>query len=447
MKKTVKSILNILLMVLLAIVFASCQGQTNLQEKQNNHSEQTDPNNKNNQDNKSNEIRSQELMQGVKAEEVNGKVLDDLFFDSQFKLTVDLFKRSITASENKNVLISPLSILLALSMTANGADGETKSEMESVLGNGIKIENLNEYIYSYIESLPSGEKYKLSIANSIWYRDMGDILNVKPNFLQTNANYYGAQLYKSPFDNSTVEDINNWVDTNTDGMIKKIIEYINKETIMYLINALAFDAEWKRIYSESDIHQGIFTSITNEKQEATMMNSMESIFISDRNAKNFIKPYADNKYSFAALLPNEGVDIYEYINSLTGESLANTLKNAIDFRVYTTMPKFTYEYQLTLNDILIDLGISRAFDPYQADLSKMVQVPGRNVYISSVLHKTFIKVDERGTKAGAVTAVEIGIGTSYPTHAYYIKLDKPFVYMIIDNETKLPIFIGALVGL
>lgn len=392
-------------------------------------------------------VQAANLMEGIEAGSVSERQADDKFIGSQMNLAVKLFQESARGSEqNSNILISPLSIQLALAMTANGADGETKAEMEKLLGSEIPLEELNEYLHSYVESLPSEKKYKLEIANSIWFRDDESRLNVEKDFLQTNADYYGAQAYKSAFDNQTLKDINNWVDEHTDGMIDKILDDIDPDTVMYLINALVFDAEWKKTYELSDIYDGKFNAITGAKQDVEMMVSGENLYLDDGKATGFIKPYKDDKYSFAALLPNEGTDIYEYIAGLSDEGLKNTLQNARATSVKTTMPKFSYEYELKMNDVLKDLGMPTAFISDTADFSKMAQSSRGNIYIGEVLHKTFISVDELGTKAGAVTKVEM-LDESAPMEELSVKLDRPFVYMIIDNETNLPIFIGALMSI
>ena len=336
---------------------------------------------------------------------------------------------------------------LALSMTANGADGQTKTEMEKLLGGEISIEELNQYLYSYVKSLPSEEKSKLEIANSIWWRDTDDILTVEKDFLQTNADYFGADAYKAPFDEETAKDINNWVKEKTDGMIDSIVDEIDKFTMMYLINALVFDAEWENVYTKSDIRDETFSSISGKKSVVPMMNSQEYKYLDDGKAVGFIKDYKDGKYSFAALLPNEDVKIYDYIKGQTPKDLLNTINNAKSELVVATMPKFSYEYEIGLNGILKTLGMPTAFDKVLADFSKMGKLSSKddNLYIGDVLHKTFISVDELGTKAGAVTSVEINrTGMAKPN---YVKLDRPFVYMIIDNATSLPIFIGAVMDI
>ena len=388
-------------------------------------------------------VQAADLMEGVQANTVTSKAADDAFAQSQMRLAVDLFQASVLESKDENVLISPLSIQLALAMTANGADGDTKAEMEALLGGEISLENLNEYLYSYVNNLPSAEKYKLQIANSIWFRDNEGRLQVEKDFLQKNADYYGAQAYKAAFDDQTMKDINNWVKDHTDGMIDSILDQIDEDAVMYLINALVFDAEWQHVYDKSDVYKGKFTNIDGAEKQVDMMHSEETVYLQDENATGFMKPYSGSKYNFAVLLPNEGVDIYEYIAGLTGEELMETLSTPQLGMVMATLPKFSYEYELTMNDVLKELGMPSAFSGSTANFSKMAHSSRGNIYIGEVLHKTFISVDELGTKAGAVTKVQMN-DESAPMSEWVVTLNRPFVYMIIDNETKLPVFIGTV---
>lgn len=388
-------------------------------------------------------VYAQDLMDGIVAAEVSGKEADEAFIDSQMNLAVKLFKASTAESQQENVLVSPLSILLALAMTTNGAEGQTKSEMETLLGGEISIEELNEYLYSYVNSLPSEDKYKLELANSIWYRDDAYRLYVEETFLQTNADYYGAQAYKAPFDDTTKNDINHWVKEHTDGMIEEIIDEVDEDTVMYLINALVFDAEWQTTYEKSEVYKGSFISANGKEQSVDMMHGAENQYLSNDKVTGFIKPYKDNKYSFAAILPNEGIDINDYIEELTAKELSNLFSNVQTGAVSTTMPKFSYEYEITMNKVLAELGMPTAFDSANADFTEMAQSSLGNIYIGEVLHKTFISVDELGTKAGAVTKVEMKDECAMLTD-WEVRLNRPFVYMIIDNATNLPTFIGTV---
>lgn len=391
------------------------------------------------------EVQAADLMNGINAKKVSGKTADDRFINAQAELAVKLFKASVEKSENESVLISPLSIQLALAMTANGANGQTKAEMEKLLGGDIPLEELNEYLYTYINSLPSTEKYKLELANSIWFRDDAERLTVEKDFLQTNADYYGAQAYKEPFDQQTVKDINSWVNGHTDGMIEKIIDEIEFDDVLHLINAIAFDAQWKEPYEKHNVENGTFTSISGEERKIKMMHSNEYKYIGTDNATGFIKDYKDGKYTFAALLPNEEIDLYDYINGLSGDALMAALNSASDETVITAIPKFSYDYSLLMNDILSGLGMPTAFDPYKADFYKMATSSRGNIYIGKVLHKTFISVDEHGTKAAAITDITMkDYAMAMPEEIKEVILDRPFVYMIIDNSTNLPIFIGTV---
>ena len=368
----------------------------------------------------------------------------DQRYENQYRLTVELFRAMTNVSNGKNLLISPLSIQLALAMTANGANGKTLSEMETLLGGEMDIQELNAFLKEYAENLPVSIKHKLNIANSIWYYD-GEIA-VEDSFLKTTEDYYSAQVYKADFaDPKTVEDINNWVNRYTDGMINKIIDEISASAVMYLINAISFDAEWQTVYSLDNVYKSTFTNLNSEQREVDMMFSKEGVYLQDVNAKGFLKYYKGRRYAFVALLPDEDVGIYEYIESLDPKRLKGILDNATIMTGNVRMPKFSYAYELNMNSVLKDLGIPTAFDPEKADLSALGSAEG-NLYIGNVLHKTFIQVDELGTKAGAVTSVEVQT-ESAPDKIFNITLDRPFVYMIIDCDNCMPIFIGTLVDI
>ena len=387
-----------------------------------------------------------DLTAGVSPNRAKGRPADAAFIGSMADFSTELFKRSVTDGENS--LVSPLSVMLALAMTANGADGETLNRMEKLLGGTVPLNALNEYLYSYMQNLPSEHKSKLNIANSIWFRGDGESLRVKADFLQRNADYYGAAAFSSAFDLQTVNDINAWVKTNTDGMIEKILSEISDLDMLFLINAVMFDAEWQNVYYKHNVRESVFTNIAGAEETVDFMYSGESIYLEDEMATGFIKPYLNGGYSFAALLPNEGVSFESYIESLTGENFLQTIAGAREAIVEASMPKFRYEYEILMNDALIAMGIPDAFDPVAADFGKMATTTAGNgnIYISRVLHKTFIAVDELGTKAGAVTMVAMTAAGAMmvPDDIKVVNLDRPFIYAIIDNSTNLPVFIGTL---
>lgn len=383
-------------------------------------------------------IRAADLTEGIKAKPVSGRAADDAFKNSSADFAIRLFQK--TRDDSKNSLISPLSVMLALSMTANGAKGETLTQTESLLGGDIPMETLNEYLYSYIKALPSEKTAKLNIANSIWVRDNG--FTAEKAFLQKNADYFDAAVYKSVFDVKTLRYINNWVKKNTDGMIEKIIDDIDPDAVMYLINTVLFDAEWENIYKKDEVRDGTFTALDGTKRTASMMYSAEHLYLDDGKAIGFIKPYR-NGYSFVALLPNEDISLSDYAASMTGKSFADTIKNAEDVPVEAAMPKFFHDYDIEMSGALKALGMSLPFDPEKADFSALGYYESGNIFISRVLHKAYITVDEKGTKAGAATAADIK-ATSDTGGLYSVTLDRPFVYAVIDDACGLPVFIGAV---
>lgn len=379
------------------------------------------------------------LMQSVTAREVstatapteeeNVKIMD---------FSLRLFQNC--HQDGENTLVSPLSVLSALGMTANGADGNTLAQMEETFG--LTTEELNRYLYAYTRDLPQGEKYKLSPANAIWFQDR-DGLFFEEDFLQINADWYGAGLYRAPFDDSTLKEINEWVETKTDGMIKSILDEISVDAIMYLVNALAFDAEWETIYRETQIRDGIFTAVDGEEQETELMYSEEYCYLEDENATGFVKYYADRAYAFVALLPNEDISLEEYAASLTGGHLNQLFTDSQDIMVNAAIPKFQCEFSTEMSDVLKSMGMTDAFHPSLADFSQLGHSDRGNIHIGRVLHKTYIAVDDKGTKAGAATVVELRDECA-PIMSKSVRLDRPFVYMLIDCRENLPVFIGTL---
>lgn len=388
-------------------------------------------------------VEAVDLMKGVHPQRV--EEVEDLGENSTEVTDFGIRLFQVTQKSGENTLLSPLSVISALAMTANGAEGETRTQMEAVLG--LSTEELNGYMYTYMSQLPKSETCQLQLANSIWFTD-AETFRVEKDFLQINANYYGADIYQRKFDRQAVDEINLWVSQKTEKMIPEILDKIPNEAVMYLVNALAFEAEWSSIYKEHQVHDRIFTMEDGTQRNVELMYSDEYTYLEDKLAVGFLKYYKEGKYAFVALLPKEGVSVAEYVASLSGEGLQSLFAKASEERVYTAIPKFEEEYNVELSQVLTDMGMSNAFDVDEADFSKLGQDtrPGWNIYISRVLHKTYIQVGEQGTKAGAATVVEMAAGgASGPVEEpKEVILDRPFVYMLVDTENKLPFFIGTL---
>lgn len=355
---------------------------------------------------------------------------------------VRLFQQAKNGEEN--TLISPLSVLPALSMTCNGAKDETRFQMEQTLG--MPVDKLNDYLYSYIHHLPNEKDCQFHLANSIWLRDAKDFI-VDDNFLKNNAKYYDAGIYQSAFDDQTLADINNWVAAQTNDMIPTILDQIDSDAYMYLINALSFDSKWSSIYESSSVSNDVFTTENGTSQDVEMMHSSEYEYIEDENVSGFLKPYSGYSYAFVALLPKEGIPLTEYVNSLTGEHLHHLLTTVEECPITAGIPKFETEFSIDLLPPLQTLGIHDAFDKDLANFSGMgsFDSPWERLYINSILHKSFFSIGEKGTKAGASTIVgmEKSASSINPEEAKEVILDRPFLYMIVDYENRFPIFIGT----
>lgn len=393
-------------------------------------------------------VTADDLTQSITKERVDGKEADEAFINSNMRFSVELFKNVQKKYQGKNALVSPLSVISALALTANGAGGETLSQMEKLLGDNINLEDLNKYLYTYLQSLNSGDGFSLKNANSVWIKDDKD-LTVNKGFLQAAADYYDSEIYKEVFDNSAINKINSWVNANTNQMIPKIVDKIDSDTVMYIINALAFDAEWNEVYEWNQVDNGKFTASDGKEQNVKMMSCSEYSYLEDENSTGFLKSYKGGKYSFAAILPNEGITVSQYVESMTNENLIKMLTECKGCKVVTKMPKFKYDFDLSLKETLQEMGLADGFDPNKADFSNMGKYTqsgdNLNLFISDVIHKTFIEVSEKGTRAGAAVSIEIGAKSAAPTDEIkYVILDRPFVYMIIDNQTKLPIFMGTV---
>lgn len=350
-----------------------------------------------------------------------------------------------TASDpGQNTLISPLSVAFALAMTANGARGETLAQMEQVLG--MSVTELNDFFntYRYLTETEADGEARLKLADSIWFTD-DPSFTVNEDFLQINADSFGADVYSAPFDNSTLRDINNWVKSKTDKMIPKILDSISRDSVMYLVNALAFDAEWATPYKESDVRSGSFRTAWGQNKTVEFLHGTEFGYLEDENATGFIKYYQGNRYAFVALLPNEEMTPEEYLGTLDAGSLSDMLAHPQNDWVRTVMPKFTTTSDANLAGILCELGMSDAFDANLADFSGLRTSTGGNIFINRVLHKTYMALNEKGTRAGAATVVEMKTySTAGDSYGKTVCLDRPFVYLLLDCQTKLPIFIGTM---
>ena len=376
------------------------------------------------------------------------------FARSYTDFSLELLRKSMDSTEEgSNTMVSPLSVMMVLEMTRNGASGETLEQMNGVLYPGIKPEDGKKAVISLRAQMKESgntrwyqeEENKCILANSIWLRNDGT-MQPKEAFLQQMTQDYGADVYRAPFDDSTLLDINRWVEEKTDGQVQEVLDQISEGAWMYLVNAAVYEGQWEDTYKESNVRDAVFYNEDGTEADISMMYGKEWDYIYDEQAEGFRKPYRDG-YSFVALLPEEGVTLDEYLEGMDGEKFLQTILAENDTMVETGIPKFEAETEIDMTDVLAGMGMTLAFDEEYADFSQMADVQdGANVCISKVLHKTHILVDETGTKAGAATVVEVNVGAAMetPEEPKRVILDRPFVYAIVEDETGIPVFIGTV---
>lgn len=377
-----------------------------------------------------------DFMDGVKAGTPTEVQVQEETWAGMYDFSVKLLQS--TCEEEENTLVSPMSVLSALAMTANGARGETLAQMENTLGG--TVEQLN----GALTGLGQEEDSPLYLANSIWFAEGGRI-TPNPDFLQINADYYRAGVFEAPFDQTTVTDINRWVKEHTHGMVEEILKKIPHDTVMYLINALAFEAEWENPYQKDDVWQQAFTNQAGEVQQVSMMHSEETFYLRDDQAQGFMKYYQGGRYAFVALLPDKGNSVLDYVEGLDGQQLKALLDNPTSVPVMTTMPKFESEMEVDLREVLKEMGMDLPFDSAQADFTDLGTSPEGNLYINQVFHKAYLEVEEKGTRGGAATAVEMNTEAA-PEEQMVVTLDRPFVYMVVDTSSMLPVFMGTVLS-
>ena len=350
-----------------------------------------------------------------------------------FKLLADLRKRQ----PDTNIMISPLSISIALTMTYNGAVGETQRAMADVLEiETLDIDTVNRSNAALRNSLENTDpKVEIAIANSIWSRQGVDF---SPSFLDRNREFFDAEIESLNFnDPQAPEIINGWVDTNTNGKIKQIIQRIDPGTLLFLINAIYFKGSWQKEFDKSATRDGIFHLSNGEEKRVKMMYRKGAYpHFRGENFEAARLPYGEGRVSMYVFLPNRDSNLNDVITQLNAENWSNWLTQFHERTDDSEMilPRFKLEYEAKLNDTLTVLGMGIAFGQ-NADFSGM----GTQLFISEVRHKTIIEVNEEGTEAAAVTVV-VGIESAPPI----FRVDRPFLFAIHDERTQTILFMGIV---
>ncbi len=353
-----------------------------------------------------------------------------------------LFKQYTGANE-VNPVISPVSAYFALAMTSNGADGDTLDEFKELLCGHLSLSDINNLCSGLIVSLQDTKGHtKLNIANSVWIRNYN--FEVNKNFADLVGRHYGADMYAVDFlKDETLDNVNDWINQKTEGMIPTMLDYIDQDAVMLLINTLYLNARWKEEFAPNYGYSANFTAKGGEKVMVEYLaSSRNAQYITNDTSEGVVLPYDDGRLVFAALKPREGKGIEE-ITDIFNEEFLTSINSIEKKSMMLVMPKFEIEYETLMNDILIDMGLIKAFSAEKADLTKLGKSSVGNIYINRVIQKVKIKVNEKGTEAAAATVVEADDESDEITDII-LRFDSPFIYAIIDTKTGIPLFLGRL---
>ncbi|MDP2114241.1 MAG: serpin family protein [Bacteroidota bacterium] len=371
----------------------------------------------------------------------NAKSAKIIAADNQFGF--ELFRKvDASLDEPKNTMISPMSVSLALAMVYNGTEGNTKAQMEQMLHKvGMTSEDINQSYKDLVAALISHDpKVELSISNAIFYRNT---FPVKDAFKTTNQKFYNAEVSGLDFTKTaeTLNKVNGWVNTNTKGKIDKIIEEVKAEDVMYLLNAIYFNGEWKYRFDTKETADRSFTKEDNTViQVPTMKIEKPFNYFNHTDFQLLEMPYGSGKYSMLIFLPQTGKKTDNVISLLNPENVNDWISKLSEQKKEVFLPKFEFKFDNSLKDELAALGMTDAFNDAKANLSGISDAA--KLVISEVMHKTYIKVDERGTEAAAVTGITVGV-TSMPVDNSF-RVDHPFVFAIREKDTQAILFIGKV---
>ena len=367
------------------------------------------------------------------------KAADLIEADTKFGL--DLFRQVLIMPEvPENVMISPLSVAMALGMTYNGAAGETKTAFEETLRlNGFtrdEINNIHKTLLLYL--LEADPKVVLEIANSIWYSQDFEVLK---SFIDTNRLYYQAEVKDLNFSAPGAKDIiNNWVALKTHDKIKDILDVIPPDAVMYLINAIYFNGMWTYKFDAKDTYNSAFTKEDQSTAQIDYMKMEGDTYYLNNDLFSAVElSYGNKKFSMCFILPHEDKVIADVLNLLTLENYSSWMTELTEKTVEVNIPKFKFGFKELLNNPLMDMGLDVAFSG-MADFTGIN--PEGDLFISRVIHQSFVDVNELGTEAAAATVVEIS-RTSIPLVTVF-KADRPFLFVIREKSSNAILFMGKV---
>lgn len=361
--------------------------------------------------------------------------------ESGNEFAFDIFKNIISGeNEGKNVMISPLSISSALSMTINGANGETREAMlEALRLKGITVDAVNKAYRDLTKALISVDKRVLiSIANSVWTEDD---FNVKKAFIDVLTQYYDAQSEAFDInDPNAPARMNAWIENKTNGLIKDMIESLDDNTVMLLINAIYFKGKWASEFDRTKTENLPFY-LTSGSVNVPMMKQKSDFSVYEGNGFVMAEfPYGQGNFVMDVILPDQSSSLSGTMNLISDANFNGWISQMRKRETDVTFPKFKYGFKKKLKDVLSNMGMGIAFTD-AADFSNISEQ--YDLLINEVTHQSFIETDEEGTEAAAATVVEIGLTSVGPT-SFEFRMDRPFIFIIRETTTNSILFMGRV---
>ncbi|TNE72750.1 serpin family protein [bacterium] len=358
---------------------------------------------------------------------------------------INLFKE-VAQDEQSNMMLSPLSASVALSMLMNGADGNTRVQIQEMLGysSSMSLDDINAAYNNLKAQLLSADKtVSLSLANAMFYRNGFD---VKQSYISTLKDAYSAEIMALDFTSSNaVTTINNWASDNTNGKIEKVINEISAETVLFLMNALYFKGTWSAEFDKASTSEQPFYLDNETTIQVPTMNSLVNVRLANFDDFTALElPYGRKNFTMIVLIPKNSISTA--LSALNADVWMNVTQSLSNQHIWSSVnlffPKFSITYEKKLNDALFHLGMTDAFKPNQADLSGINDV--NNLFVSFVKQNTFIETNEEGSEAAAVTTIGIeltSVGGSTPP---IVRVDKPFLFAIREQTSNSLLFIGTV---
>ena len=354
------------------------------------------------------------------------------------------FFKEVSKGEQQDVFVSPLSVTYALGMLANGAVGDTQKEiLEGLEFRSGKVDDINSLCHQLmIESPKLDKSTQLSMANAVVVNKK---IQLQPTFQNVVKKQYDALVASKDFSSpATLSFINQWASDHTQGMVPKILERINPDGVSYLLNALYFKGIWYRQFDKKHTKKEAFTKADGTKSQVQMMHQKEQFLIGENEMyQTVVLPYGNGSYEMIVVLPREGKKLSDVLVAMNGKQWKDNLKATRFAEVDLKLPRFTSVYNRELNDVLKLLGMNAMFDPSKANLTKMSAVSS---FVSMVLQKAKIEVDEEGSKAAAVTVVETLTTAAPPSRPIMVHANRPFMYAIAEHSTGTIFFMGTYQG-